>query len=243
MVPKKLVRKCLYNWLGYGELNSPVWIVGTEESGSGENIQLNTAIKLRSGFKSSMDLSYVWEDLYGLDLQYIKNTGTWNFAAKFLLSLQNEKSNPDRRKKFIWEKLGRKDANHFMGEFLPLPKQKKYSTEDYEHIWPTIEEYHKEVAPKRFLIIDKNIKDNGKIKLIVSYERMFTQSMIDHYKNIIKEVDQWVYPKKQKYCLYKISIFQDRNIFLLSTPFFGQGQISHDGINNAVHRIKGLKII
>ena len=242
MVPKKLVRKCLYNWLGYGELNSPIWIVGTEEGGSGKNIQLNTAIKLRSGFKPSMDLSYVWENLYGFDLQHIKGGGIWKYAVSFLLSLQNEKRSPEDIKKFIGKKLGRKGANHLMGEFLPLPKQKKYSIEDYEHIWSTIEEYHKEVAPKRFLIIDKNIKDNRKIKLIVSYERMFTQSMIDHYKNTIKEIDQWIYPKKQKYCLYKISVSQDRNIFLLSTPFFGQGQISYDGINNAVHRIKKLKI-
>ena len=243
MVPKNLVQKCLYNWLGYGKLNSPAWIIGTEEGGYGEKIQLEKALKLRGNFSLSMDFCYVWEDLYSVDLQNVKGSTIWRYVACFLLSLQNKDRSPEDIKKFIGEELGRKGANHLMGEFLPLPKQKKYSIEGYEHIWSTIEEYHKEVVPKRFLIIDKNIKDNGKIKLIVSYERMFTQSMIDHYKNAIEKVDRWVYPKKQKYCLHKISISQGRNIFLLSTPFFGQGQISYDGINNAVHRIKELKII
>ena len=243
MVPKNLVQKCLYNWLGYGKLNSPIWIIGTEEGGSGERMQLEDALKLRSNFSLTMDFSYVWEDLYGLNLQHVKLGGIWKFVANFLLSSQNQEKSHEDRKKFIREKLGRKDANHFMGEFLPLPKRERDSIEDYAHIWPTVEEYHQEVEQKRLSIINENIKNNEKIKLIVSYERKLTELMIDYYKNEIIIFDQWVYPKKQKYCLYKIRFSQDRNLFLLSTPFFGQGRISYDGLDNAVHRIKKLKII
>ena len=31
---QKLVRSCLYNWLGYGNLNGETWFIGTEEGGA-----------------------------------------------------------------------------------------------------------------------------------------------------------------------------------------------------------------
>lgn len=245
MVSKNLVQECLYNWLGYGELNSPTWIIGTEEGGSGEKIQLESALKLRSSFNLSMDFRYVWENLYGVDLQNVKGPTIWRYAACFLLSLQNKNRSPEDIKKFVFidKRLGRKNADHFICEFLPLPKKNKNSIEDYVHIWPTTEEYHREVALKRFSIIDKNIRNNEKIKLMVSYESMFTRSMTDYYKNyIVGEPKKWSC-KKQHYCLYEIKLSQDRNIFLLSTPFFGLGQISYAGLDFASQKIKkSLKI-
>lgn len=31
---EQLVRSCLYNWLGYGNINAPVWFLGIEEGGA-----------------------------------------------------------------------------------------------------------------------------------------------------------------------------------------------------------------
>ena len=238
MASEKLVRKCLYNWLGYGELNSPIWIIGTEEGGSAD-IPFNHALKLRSGFETSMDFSYVWNKLYELDLQNIKLGGIWKFVASFLLNMREEERNKKDIKRFIWKELGRKDADHFMGEFLPLPKSQKNSIERYDHIWPTIQDYHEEVVPQRLSIIVNNIEENEKVKLIVSYEKMFTQQIRNYYGNRVSDVEEWSY-KKQKYFLCKINLFQDRKIFLLSTPFFGQGQISYDGLDFAAQKVKSL---
>jgi len=32
-VTRALVKSCLFNWLGYGKINSSIWFIGTEEGG------------------------------------------------------------------------------------------------------------------------------------------------------------------------------------------------------------------
>lgn len=34
MVSESLVKSCLYNWIGYGNINSPIWFIGIEEGGA-----------------------------------------------------------------------------------------------------------------------------------------------------------------------------------------------------------------
>jgi len=99
------------------------------------------------------------------------------------------------------------------------------------------------VKQRRFRVINENTKNNKKIKLIVSYEEGITQLVLDYYKNDISDKKKWLYYGKkscEKYDLYKINFYQNRNIFLLSTPFFGQGRISYDGIKDAIKKIRKL---
>lgn len=243
---ESLVRSCLFNWLGYGKINSPIWFIGTEESGAEiwrnkiRTQTLELSLKIRSKFKLSMDFRHVWEDLYGIELRNFKGPTIWRYIACFLLSFRNEDKSPESIKKFVFEdkKLGYENSDHFLCEFFPLPKEKKNSIKEYVHIWSTIEDYYNEVKQARFSIINENIKNNKKIKLIVSYEKRLTQLVLDYYKNDISDKKTWLYDSKQNYCLYKINLSQSRNIFLLSTPFFGQGEISYDGLEDASKKTK-----
>jgi len=250
-VTESLVKSCLFNWLGYGKINSSIWFIGTEESG-GEiwrnkirTQTLDSSLKIRSKFKLSMDFCHVWEDLYGIKLRNFKGPTVWCYIACFLLNFQNEYKNRESIKKFVFEdkKLGRKNSDHFLCEFFPLPKGKKNSIKEYVHIWPTIEDYYSEVKNRRFWIINEKIKNNKEIKLIVSYEKELTKLILDYYKNDVSNKENWLYHGKkscEKYDLYKINFYQNRNIFLLSTPFFGYGRISYNGLKDAIKKIRKL---
>jgi hypothetical protein len=67
-VPETLVKDCLFNWIGYGELNSPVWIMGMEEGvlemSSGAIPSLIKSLKIRLGFGLTMDFMEVWRGKY-----------------------------------------------------------------------------------------------------------------------------------------------------------------------------------
>ena len=50
---------CLYNFLGYGNLDSPVWFVGVEEGGAeiwrNQTLSLEESLRLRPQYSLSMD--------------------------------------------------------------------------------------------------------------------------------------------------------------------------------------------
>jgi len=66
MTFEDLVRSCLYNWLGYGNLNGKIWFIGTEEGGAEiwrqSTKTLEESLKLRSSYNIAMDFKTVWEN-------------------------------------------------------------------------------------------------------------------------------------------------------------------------------------
>jgi hypothetical protein len=98
MLSENTIKSCLYNWLGYGNLNTPIWFMGMEEGG--EEIwrqgthSLESSLLTRSQFKLAMDFKYVWEELYKIPLEsFVSRRGaltSWHFMAAFLLSLEGQ---------------------------------------------------------------------------------------------------------------------------------------------------------
>jgi hypothetical protein len=86
-------------------------------------------------------------------------------------------------------------------------------------------------------LIRDTIIDNPNVKIMVAYER----SLVDLFKlcfyDSLIELKRWKYGK-QNYILYQIILHPERSILLLSTPFFGQGQTSYDGIADCVQLIE-----
>jgi len=132
-VTRALVKSCLFNWFGYGKINSSIWFIGTEEGGgeiSRNEIRtqiLDSILKIRSKFKLSMDFRHVWEDLYGIELRNFKGPTVWRYIACFLLNFRNEYKNPKSIKKFVFEDkiLGCENSNHFLCEFFHFLKKKR----------------------------------------------------------------------------------------------------------------------
>lgn len=125
-----------------------------------------------------------------------------------------------------------------MCEFMPLPKTGKGSIEPYNTIWNTPENYKVEVAPKRTQLIVDTLQRNRNVKCIVSYDREATAYLLYDVKYL--KAGEWVILKNQRYYLYNIILKQDRNLYLLQTPFFGQGQISYAGIHAVTQEIRSI---
>lgn len=242
MVSEQLVRQCLYNWLGYGNLNSPIWFIGTEEGGAEiwrEQTQTHeSSLNKRSRFEKSMDFYHVWEQQYGINIEDFRGITVWHYIASFLLSYQNRDRSSWGIRDFVFvdKELGRPKSNHFLCELLPLPKRSKGSIEDYAHIWHSLNHYHSEVLPNRFQLINNTLRGSNEVRLLVSYESALTELMLKNYKGH-DQVDCWEY-RKQRYRLYKMNLDDDQQVLLLATPFFGQGQISYDGLDFAVEKVR-----
>lgn len=233
---RELVDPCLYNWLGYGNINSPIWFIGTEEGGAeiwrNKTLSLEQSLKIRASFELSMDQKKVWEEDYQIPLSSFKGPTVWRFIAAFMIALEGKHpgDNRDLVTRFMANELGVLAGNHFLCEFLPLPKKKKKIIEPYQGIWSNINDYYSEVKEKRFQLISLALNDNPKVSLIISYEKGLTELFLKHYSDRILSTQEYAFGKKQKFVLYAIQLNSDRKIQLLKTPFFGQGNISYEGI-------------
>lgn len=240
------MKSCLYNWLGYGNLNGAIWFIGTEEGGAEiwrcKTISLEESLNLRKDFKIQMDFKEVWENKYGIPLDSFKGPNVWRYMAAFLLNIDNKEATKSKIQDYVFvdKKLGEVNSNHFLCELLPLPKISKNNVSPFNDIWSSISEYYNEVLINRFGLINNILYENKNVKLIIAYEYMLADLMLDYFSNEYELVSEWKY-KEEIYILYKINLGNDREVFLLKTPFFGNGRISYSGISDAVKHLK-LKI-
>ena len=239
---KELVPSCLYNWLGYGNPNGKVWFIGTEEGGAEiwrqQTKTLEESLYIRSHFHLHMDFIDVWEKKYNISLSTFKGANVWNFMAAFLLSFEGKEVNSNTIRDFVFNKnlLGRTNGNHFLCELFPLPKPAKNSIQPYEAIWSSVKNYHEEVLEKRFKLIKTTIANHPQVQLIISYEKGLVELMKQNFSSSLEQLSTWKY-ESQQYSLFRLSLDVERMVFLLSTPFFGQGQISYDGIKDCVNHL------
>src|SRR5690606_15833384 len=97
-VSKDLIRSCLYNWLGYGNSNGPIWFVGirreVRRSGGGGPKPFAPVFKSVRVLRWPMDFRGVWKDEYGIPLKnFIKQRGSltpWHFEASPLLAFHDQ---------------------------------------------------------------------------------------------------------------------------------------------------------
>lgn len=246
MALETLVRSCLYNWLGYGRVGGRIWFIGTEEGGAEiwkqKTTSLEASLRIRTTFSISTDFKTVWEKYYNIPLEQFNTPNVWRYMAAFLMYLDNEEVNTEKIREYVFcsKKLGSITSDHFICELLPLPKPKKEQIYPYGTIWEGVDIYYNEVLSKRFEIIKSSILQNDSIKLLVSYDINATNLLLKGLSNTITLVDKWEQKKDRVYSIYQIRVGSFRTIYLLVTPFFGNGQASYEGLNSAANRIKGL---
>ena len=238
---EQLVRSCLYNWLGYGNINAPVWFLGIEEGGAeiwrNKKKTLEESLRIRSTFRLQMDFRHVWEDLYNISLSSFTGPNVWHYMAAFLLQLEGGNVDVQHINDYIFysKRLGREDSNHFLGEMMPLPKQSKKSIEPYQSIWKSVNDYYNEVANRRLSLIQQTIIQHQNIKLIVLYDQELTKKLLEYFATI-EMINSWHF-RNESYKLYKVWLENERDVWVLSTPFFGNGRVSYDGIRDAARRV------
>lgn len=245
-----LIDRCLYNWLGYGNLDGDLWFIGTEEGGAEiwregiATLSLEESLIKRSGFPLNCDFKTVWEDIYGIPLNLFKGITTWHFMTAFILALVNKNVNSKTIKEFLFinKELGSTSGNHFMCELLPLPKRSKLESDfPYTSRWESSEKYVQEVIDKRFLMITDALEKSNGAKLIIVYDEKAQALIMDRWGKGIKDIVTFEYSnngkRQQKYTLHFNKVGSN-NLTFLFTPFFGQGQISYKGIEMAVEFLK-----
>ena len=159
---KELIDKCLYNWIGYGNLNGDIWFIGMEEGGAEiwreeiATLSLEESLQIRSEHTSCCDFRKVWEEEYGIPLDKFKKITTWHFISAFLLAHQNHMIDDKSVRELIFEDkaLGTLDGNHFLCELLPLPKKSELDF-PYTDRWSSRKEYLNEVTEKSFIVTGK----------------------------------------------------------------------------------------
>lgn len=243
--PYVFVEKCLYNWLGYGNLNAPIWFIGMEEGGAEiwrmKTTTLEESLAIRSTFQLSMDFHYVWEELFAINIDSFKGANVWRYLAAFLLEWEGRPASPEAIRAFLYEskELGKSEGNHFHGEFMPLPKPSKASIYPYESIWKTNKAYEDALSPQRFQLILEALRHHEHVKLIVSYDRHLTEIFLAEFKPFILDETTWQFANEH-FTLYMIRLSNTRKIAFLSTPFFGNGRISYSGIRDAANRVREI---
>ncbi|WP_260858084.1 hypothetical protein [Bacillus sp. FJAT-22090] len=239
---EKLVPSCLYNWLGYGNLKGKVWFIGTEEGGAEiwrqQTKTLEESLSIRSHFNLQMDFLDVWEKQYDISLSTFSGANVWNFMAAFLLSFNAKEVNPNTIRDFVFNNklLGRTNGNHFLCELFPLPKPTKNSIRPYEKIWSSVKKYHDEVLEKRFGLIKNTIINHPQVQIIISYEKGLVELMKQNFSCSLEKLSIWKY-ENQQYSLFQLKLDAGRTVLFLATPFFGQGQISYNGIKDCVRHL------
>lgn len=246
-----LIDKCLYNWLGYGNINGDIWFIGTEEGGAEiwrdklSTLTLEESLEKRSKFPIACSFNTVWEEIYGIPLNNFRGITTWHFMSAFLLAIENKgpvRSNDVREFIFEKKKLGDLNSNHFICELFPLPKKSKRELDfAYKSRWKNSIEYKNEVIEKRFLMIADAINKSLGAKLIIVYDKDASNLILDRWGDNRKNPVVFEYSNKgkriQKYTLHFTSI-GDKDIIFLFTPFFGNGLISYEGIFQTVEMLK-----
>lgn len=251
MPDRQLVEACLYNFLGYGNINGRYWFIGTEEGGAEiwrlgiKTKTLEESLSLRESFKQSMDLRHVYEDLYGIPLKDIRGPTVWRYIAAFLLYAEGCSSDEEIRTeihRFVFKdkRLGSPNGNHFLGELYPLPKESKNSIKRYKNCWRTVQEYHAEVKDRRLDLFTTALKNSPNVRFIVSYEETASQLLRKHFAvadEIRKEVPLNV-NKGRYFHRSKITMPDRQPLELIETPFFGQGRLSYRDIREIVRHVK-----
>lgn len=257
---EKLIRSCLYNWLGYGNPKSEIWFVGTEEGGHEiwkrePHIALERSLLIRSQFKPSMDFQKVWRKLYNygdeFDRLMINRNSVWRFIAAFYLyhkrritpSFTSEEAEIAITN-FLVKDFGSLSGGLFFAEFLPLPRMNREDIPDlYRAVWSEDIDYHQEVAPKRFYLIAQALRNSPKVKYIVSFSRDFTR----YFQNAfplnengerafpITLLNGWSFADNKSFKMYSVKLEKNRTIKFLESPFF-----SYMGYSPDWYRRKGL---
>ncbi|MFO0963055.1 MAG: hypothetical protein U0625_09130 [Phycisphaerales bacterium] len=127
-LPRDLLERYIRGFWGYGELASPVWVVGMEEGGESRgDFEHKLRCFSRSGDAPLQDLREVHS---GADLERWFRPGgplqpTWARFAQFIVALEGgDHADKEVLRAFQQTLLGRRGARHAMIELMPLPARK-----------------------------------------------------------------------------------------------------------------------
>lgn len=172
----------LFNFIGYGQLDAPVWFLGMEERGSSKTIGARLKFKQVEDLRDAHIKMGIIEHHRGKKIIQ----PTWRGMCYVMLVYDGKKPTTERIRKYQVNKLGRSNGKTLLTELLPMPKKKvtewRYETNSLP--FKNLKEYHSNIIDDRIERIRRIFKQHAP-KIVICYGKTFWEN----YRNIFAEVD------------------------------------------------------
>lgn len=162
----------LLNFIGYGRVDAPVWFLGMEEAGGGEE-----NLKIRAQFSSVMDL-YLAHKALGIVKHHEGSKiiqPQWGKMSDVMLRLNGlDEPSREERRDYQVSRLGRLESETLLADLMPIPKPsiEKWDYPQSFHEYRTVSEYYAAVGPTRARLLAQLIAEH-KPRAIIAYGAKF----------------------------------------------------------------------
>lgn len=161
----------LLNFVGYGRLDAPVWFLGMEEAGGGED-----NLRARLKFRAVEDCAEAHRILGITKHHWVRRViqRTWRGKCYIMLKLNNKATDVESIRNYQAESLGRFGGQTLLVELMPIPKS-SIGAWGYEELIPQYasrEDYYRKVKPRRLTCLQRLIRENHP-QIVVGYGKSY----------------------------------------------------------------------
>lgn len=224
---ERAVARCgSWKFLGFGNPDAALWIVGLEERGAEiREGGLSTAqsVLLRSRFPIAVDLGTTWEREFRHPLTAL-GQGTWWWASRLMLALEgNRQASRAEVRRYRDTGLGTLDGPCFLPDLYPLPMNRRNRSWDYAVAgpWASWSKYRDSVGPERANRLLKEAAARRGVRCLVAYSHEAGEAL----KAAADEVTVRRMPAGDGASWAELRV-GSRRLTLAVTPFWGNGRYS-----------------
>lgn len=161
----------LLDFVGYGSPKAPVWFLGMEEGGGGED-----NIRRRLAFRTVEDLAEAHEkasaEKHHRALEAIQPT--WRGMCDIMLGLEGKEVSRENRRSYQAKWLGRYNGSTLLVELMPILKP-RIDQWGYEQLIPQFAsaiEYYDKVLERRTKYLRQLLRENSP-QVVICYGKAF----------------------------------------------------------------------
>ena len=252
-VPERVLRDG-FDWLGYGHVDAPLWFVGGDSHFSTARCTRVTDHRqyhdLRRGFDRFEDFVAVWEDVLGRPVEGGEGglSPRW-WASAFTLAYQGTRltglttdAREARIRDYTYQnpRIGRSDGDTVVADVYPLPATELDSTDRYDHVWESVDDYRRDVHPARLDRFVDAITESENVECIVAHAlgEDFANPIVDRFDGTHEATWPGV-AADHSFDAYVLGGDADQTILVDAPPFRG-GLVSYETIQLAAERAREL---
>lgn len=203
----------LLGFIGYGRASAPVWFLGMEEAGGGEE-----NLRARLQFEPIEDLARAHQIL-GITKHYEGRKviqPTWRGMCYVMLGLGGHQTDVESIRQYQAERLGRFQGETLLCEMMPIPKP-RIGSWGYEGIIPqfqSADEYYRRVKPQRVGLLRGLIRQNAP-KVVVGYGKRYWEAY------------QALFPKRRFERVGAFLVSEGQTPLVVLTPHLASRAMNH----------------
>jgi len=161
----------LLDFVGYGRLDAPVWFLGMEEAGGGEE-NLYARLKFRTVEDCAEAHRILGITKHHWGRRVIQRT--WRGMCYIMLRLNNQTAGAENIRNYQAEYLGRFGGQTLLVELMPIPKS-SIGAWGYEELIPQYasrEDYYQKAKPRRLAYLQGLIRESHP-KIVIGYGKSY----------------------------------------------------------------------